>query len=42
MSEISRKNHPEFIKYQEFIVNHPNYEGLYYSRNKDGSIRWVV
>lgn len=42
MTENSRKNHPEFIKYQEFIVNHPNYKGLHYIRNKDGSIRWVV
>lgn len=42
MSEINRKNHPEFTKYQEFIVNHPNYAGLHYNRNKNGSIRWVV
>lgn len=42
MSEISRKNHSKFIKYQEFIVNHPNYAGLYYSHNKNGLIRWVV
>lgn len=42
MPEINRKNHPEFVKYQEFIVSHPNYKGLHYTRNKDGSIRWVV
>lgn len=42
MSEINRKNHPEFIKYQEFIVSQPNYKGLHFTRNKDDSIRWVV
>ncbi len=40
--EISRKAHPNFIEYQEFIVNHPNYSGLYFTRNSDNSIRWVV
>ncbi len=42
MSEITRKNHLEFIKYQEFIVNHPNYKGLHFTRNKNNSILWVV
>lgn len=42
MSENKRENHPEFTKYQEFIVNHPNYAGLFYKRNKNNSIRWVV
>lgn len=42
MSEINRINHPAFIKYQEFIVKHPNYNGLHYTRNKNNSIRWVV
>lgn len=37
-----REKHPDFIKYQEYIVNHENYKGLYYSRNKDGSIGWVI
>jgi Alw26I/Eco31I/Esp3I family type II restriction endonuclease len=40
--EISRKSHPNFIEYQEFIVNHSNYKGLYFTRNEDNSIRWVV
>lgn len=40
--EINRKTHPNFIKYQEFIVNHPNYSGLHFTRNSDNSIRWVV
>lgn len=43
MEQNSRKNHPNFIDYQEFIVAHPNYEGLHFTRNaKDNSIRWVV
>ncbi len=42
MSENKRENHPKFTKYQEFIVNHPNYQGLHFTRNINGSIRWVV
>lgn len=42
MSENKRENHPEFTKYQEFIINHPNYAGLFFKRNKNNSIRWVV
>lgn len=42
MSENNRLNHPAFIKYQEFIVKHPNYNELHYTRNKNNSIRWVV
>ena len=33
---------PEFQQYAEMIVNHPNYKGLYYDRNKQGRINWVV
>lgn len=42
MSEINRINHPEFIKYQEFIVSHPNYKGLHYKRKSTGDIVWVA
>ena len=43
MAENSRKNHVDFIAYQEFIVAHPNYKGLHFTRNaKDNSIRWVI
>lgn len=35
-------SHPNFEEYQEFIASHPNYEGLYYDRNKSGRINWVV
>lgn len=34
--------HPNYDTYVEMIVAHPNYEGLYYDRGKDGKIRWVV
>lgn len=34
--------HPNFDKYVEMIVNHPNYKGLYYDRRKDGRVNWVV
>lgn len=34
--------HPNFDKYVEMIVRHPNYKGLYYDRGKDGRVNWVV
>lgn len=34
--------HPNYDKYVEMIVNHPNYKGLYYDRDKDGKVNWVV
>jgi len=34
--------HPDFEAYAEFIVAHPNYAGLYYDRDEDGGINWVV
>ena len=34
--------HPNFDKYVEMIVAHPNYKGLYFDRNKDGRVNWVV
>ena len=37
-----RPEHPEFIKYMEFIVEHPNYQGLPYRRTEDGRIVWVA
>lgn len=36
------ENHPNYDKYVEMIVAHPNYKGLYYDRNEDGKVRWVV
>lgn len=40
MSEINY--HPNFDKYVEMIVAHPNYMGLYYDRDKYGRVNWVV
>ena len=40
MSEM--EYHPNFDKYVEMIVNHPNYRGLYFDRRKDGRVNWVV
>lgn len=34
--------HPNYEKYVEFIVNHPNYKGLYYERDDEGRVKWVV
>lgn len=34
--------HPIFKDYMEYIVNHPNYNGMPAPYKKDGSIRWVV
>lgn len=34
--------HPNYDKYVEMIVAHPNYKGLYYERGKDGRVNWVV
>lgn len=31
-----------FENYIEMIVAHPNYEGLFYERNENGKINWVV
>ena len=34
--------HPNHEKYVEFIVNHPNYAGLFYERDENGRVKWVV
>lgn len=34
--------HPNYEEYVEFIVAHPSYEGLYYDRDKEGNVNWVV
>jgi len=38
----TRAWHPNFQKYVEFIVTHPNYHGLFFERGKDGEVKWVV
>ena len=42
MSRNSKEMSQEFIDYQNFIINHPNYKGFPLEYNSDGSIRWVV
>lgn len=39
---IDRTWHRNFIDYTEMIVNHSNYEGLYYERGRDGRVKWVI
>lgn len=42
MARKKRNWHPEFVKYMEFIVNHPNYKGMPDAFKKDGSVRWIA
>ena len=32
----------EFLKYEDFIVNHPNYKGLPITKNPDGKYNWIA
>lgn len=34
--------HPNYRKYVEFIVSHPAYRGLFFERDKNGQVKWVV
>lgn len=41
--EINRDWHPNYVKYTEMIVSHPNYEGLPFERDKiTGRVKWVA
>ena len=44
MKEVKNERlwNPNFLKYTEFIVNHPNYKGLYFERGSDGNVKWVI
>jgi len=42
MARQKREWHPNFIKYMEFIADHPNYKGMPDKLKRDGNIRWVV
>lgn len=42
MARIIRKYHDNFIKYQNFIVNHKNYAGLPEAKDTSGQIKWVT
>lgn len=37
-----RSWHPRFEEYTESIVSHPTYKGLYFERDKNGRVKWVV
>ena len=37
-----RNWHPDFKNYTEFIVSHKNYDGLFFQRKTDGSVKWVI
>ncbi len=37
-----RKWHKNFVEYTELIASHPNYDGIYHERQKDGAVKWVV
>lgn len=41
MSE-TKNWHPEFLKYMEYIVHHPNYAGIPYTKNAEGKINWIA
>jgi len=41
MAKSERNWHPDFIKYMDEIINHPNYEGLPIAQKKDGSWSWI-
>lgn len=41
MSREKRTWHPNFIKYMNYIINHPAYAGLPYRKKEDGSIVWT-
>lgn len=41
MKRQLRFTHPNFLEYQEFIVNHENYKTLPNKFNSDGKITWV-
>ncbi len=38
---IKRKWHKNFLKYMDFIVNHPNYKGMPDLYKTNGNIRWI-
>lgn len=42
MSKDEKKVNEKFEKYMDYIINHPNYEGLPGKYKEDGSIKWVA
>ena len=42
MAREKRTWHPCFLKYMDYIINHPNYKGLRIDQKDDGSYRWIA
>ena len=42
MPREERQWHPNFIKYMNMIINHPNYKGLAIAQKVDGSYKWIA
>lgn len=42
MAREERQWHPNFLKYMEMIVNHPNYKGLRIDKKADGTYSWIA
>lgn len=42
MARNKKTWHPDFLKYMNMIVSHPNYQGLPIKKGKDGSLKWVT
>ena len=42
MAREERKWHPNFIKYMNDIINHPNYKGLAIEKKSDGTWKWIA
>lgn len=42
MSREKRQWHPNFIKYMNDIINHPNYKGLQIDKKADGTYKWIA
>lgn len=40
--EIDRSWNKRFEDYTEFMVSNPVYDGLFYERDKNGRVKWVV
>ena len=42
MGKTEKIWHPNFVKYMEMIVNHPNYKGLPIARKENGDLCWIA
>lgn len=42
MPKKERKWHPNFLKYMDMIIHHPNYRGLRIDKKADGTYAWIA